>query len=81
MTGARIINGIVWLYVWLSDVLNPVFSQGDFWAEKAKQLLRPNSNFDDPGRLLGNAVVPFVLWLVIDWRLRKRAKRESTESE
>jgi hypothetical protein len=81
MTRARIINAVVWLYLWLSDVMNPVFSQGDFWAEKGKQLLRLNSNFDNPARLLGNAVIPFVLWLVIDWRLRKRAKRVVTESE
>jgi hypothetical protein len=63
---ARYINVAVWFYLWASDILNPVVTEGDFWTEKAKQALRLNQNIDDPGRLLGNAVIPLVLWLAID---------------
>jgi hypothetical protein len=63
---ARYINIAVWFYVWASDILNPAVTTGDFWTEKAKQALRLNQNIDDPFRLLGNAIIPLVLWLVID---------------
>ena len=73
MTRYRILNAVVWLYLWLSDVLNPVIMDGiDFWSEKAKQLLRLNSHFDDPFRMLGNAIIPALLWFAIDWGLRRR---------
>jgi hypothetical protein len=70
MGKARIINAIFWLYMWLSDALEPVVTEGDFWSEKAHQLFRLNDNFDDPARLAGNALLPALLWFVIDWRLR-----------
>jgi hypothetical protein len=75
MTRYRILNAVVWLYLWLSDVLNPVGATGDFWSEKAKQLFRFNSHFDQPARLIGNAIIPALLWCVIDWGLRRRARR------
>jgi hypothetical protein len=75
MTRYRIINAIFWLYLWLSDVMQPVVSEGDFWSEKATQLLRLNQNFDDPPRLIGNAIIPVVLWFVIDLWLRRKRKR------
>jgi hypothetical protein len=77
MTLPRIINGAVWLYVWLSDALQPVVSDGDFWSEKVKQLARLNQNFGDPPRLIGNAIIPAILWLAIDWWLRRKARRSS----
>ena len=67
---ARYVNVTVWFYLWASDILNPVATNGDFWTEKAEQALRLNQNIDDPARLLGNAVIPFVLWLAIDLFLR-----------
>ena len=63
---ARYINVAVWFYLWASDVLNPVAARGDFWTEKAKQALRLNQNIDDPVRLFGNAIIPFVLWFAVD---------------
>ncbi|GEM_PF-5954357 len=79
MTVGRAINIIFWLYIWLSQALLPVIATNDdFWAEKGKQLFRLNPHFDDPARLIGNALIPFVCWLVIDWGLRRRAKRQST---
>ena len=42
------------------------YTKGDFWTEKAKQALRLNQNIDDSVRLLGNAIIPFVLWFAID---------------
>jgi hypothetical protein len=74
---ARILNALFWLYLWLSDVMQPVVNGGDFWPEKGKQLFRLNSHFDDPARLVGNAVIPLVLWFAIDWALRRKAKRSA----
>jgi hypothetical protein len=72
MGKARIINAIFWLYVWLSNILNPVImTDGNFWSEKAKQLVRLNEHVDDPARLVGNAIIPAVLWFAIDWGLRR----------
>ena len=70
----RILNAIVWLWLWLSDVFNPVIANGDIWSEKAKQLLRLNSHFDDVPRLIGNAIIPALLWLAIDWGLRRKRR-------
>jgi|SRR5271156_246333 hypothetical protein len=82
MTRYRIINAIFWLYLWLSDVMQPVVSEGDFWSEKATQLLRLNQNFDDPPRLIGNAIIPVVLWFAIDlWLRRKRKRVELSKKE
>jgi hypothetical protein len=76
MTGTyRIINGIIWLYLWLSDVMQPVTADGDFWAEKLKQFFRLNEHFDDPARLVGNAILPAVLWFIIDWGIRRKQAR------
>jgi hypothetical protein len=50
----------------------PVVTSGDFWAEKAKQLFRLNDHLDDFPRFAGEALIPLVLWFVIDWRIRKR---------
>jgi hypothetical protein len=72
MRKARIINAIIWLYLWLSDALQPVETGGDFRSEKTKQFFRLNHHIDDPFRFAGNAVIPFLLWLVIDWRIRRR---------
>jgi hypothetical protein len=80
MKSARIINAIFWLYLWLSDVMQPVvFNQEHFWAEKGRQLFRLNSHVDDLPRLLGNAVIPLVLWFVIDWVLRRAARPKTTD--
>src|SRR5882672_6331830 len=82
MTRYRIFNAIVWLYLWLSDTLNPVIAAGDFWSEKAKQLLSFNRNFDNPARLLGNTIFLALLWFVIDWGLRRGARKSRlNESE
>ncbi len=55
MKVVRIVNAIFWIYISLSDAMMPVVTQGDFWAEKGKQLFRFNSNFNDPARLAGYA--------------------------
>jgi hypothetical protein len=78
---ARYVNAAVWFYLWASDILNPVVSNGDFWAEKAKQALRLNQHIDDPDRLLGNAVIPFVLWLSIDFFLQHRDRPPTDPTE
>ena len=68
MTAARIINAVFWLYMWLSQALLPVDpTTEDFWAEQGRKLFRLNPHFDDPARLIGNAVIPLVLWFFIDW--------------
>ena len=89
MTAARIINAIFWLYLSLSDAMMPVVeNQENFWTEKGKQLFRLNryliSDFYNLpaqiGLVLGTAIIPFVLWFVIDWILR-RAGRANTTAE
>jgi hypothetical protein len=80
MKRARWINVAVWLYVWLSGVLNPVGNRvpdGQFWSEKGHQLFRLNENFDDPARLLGNAVLPLLICVFIDWLIRRWYRRHS----
>lgn len=78
---ARYINIAVWFYLWVSDILNPVVTNGDFWTEKAKQALQLNQHIDDPARLLGSAIIPFVLWLAIDLLLQwlQRLDRPPTD--
>ncbi len=78
MKKARIVNALLWLYLWLSDALSPAITPGDFWAEKGRQLFRLNSHLNDPPRLIGNAIIPIVLWLAIDWALRRVQKRRTT---
>jgi hypothetical protein len=46
-------------------VLLPVATPEDFWSDKGRQLFRLGP-FDDPARLMGRAIIPFVLWLAID---------------
>jgi hypothetical protein len=77
MTRYRILNAIFWLYIWLSDVTNTVVTTGeDFWLEKAKQRFRFNGNLAGrPFVLLGNATLCAMIWLVIDYALRRREIR------
>jgi hypothetical protein len=63
----RIINGIFWLWMWLSSAMLPVTANTDkFWSAKLAQLFILNPNIDDIFRLLGNALIPFILWGIID---------------
>ena len=87
MRTARIINAIFWLYLWLSDAMMPVVeNQENFWTEKGKQLFRLNryltSDFYNLpaqiGLLLGTAIIPLVLWFVIDWILRRTGRAKTT---
>jgi len=75
-TRGRTVNAVVWLYLWLSQTLHPVITAGDYWTEKAKQLVRFGP-FDDIPRLVGQGVIPLVLWFVIDRILRRRARRKA----
>ena len=76
MGNARIINAMIWLYVWLCQVLLPVYGP-DFVDAKIQQLFRFGP-FDDLPRLMGRAFVPLVFWAVIDWRLRQSSRRQSS---
>lgn len=64
--------GFVWLWLFLSDLLNPtiVENHADFWPAKLRQLFSVNSHIGDPFRLIGNAVISMLLWLLIDWLIR-----------
>jgi hypothetical protein len=75
MKRARVINTLFWLYLWLSQTLNPVATPtSDFWAAKLKQMVTFEP-FDDPVRLLGRGMIPIISWFIIDLILRKIAKR------
>jgi hypothetical protein len=87
MGKARIINAIFWIYLWLSDAMMPVIeNQEHFWTEKGKQLFRLNRYlisdlYNLPSRiglLIGTAIIPLVLWFVIDWILRRAARVKTT---
>jgi hypothetical protein len=65
----RILNAIVWLWLRLSDVLQPVD------GSLLEKLFRLNSHSDEPARLLGNDLLPFVFWLAIDSALRRRRRK------
>jgi hypothetical protein len=65
----RILNAIVWLWLRLSDVLQPVD------GSLLEKLFRLNSHIDEPARLLGNDLLPFVFWLAIDSALRRRRRK------
>ena len=67
----RILNTMVWCGVALSNILAPVVTEGDFWIEKGRQLFQLGP-VDDTPRLLGGAVIPLLLWLLIDWLIRTR---------
>jgi hypothetical protein len=71
MRNGRIINALVWLYVWLCQILLPVHAP-DFVDAKIQQLFHFGP-FDDLPRLMGRAFVPLVFWAVIDWRLRRQS--------
>jgi hypothetical protein len=74
VTRFRYINALLWLYLWLSQALLPVTTGDDFWSAKGAQLLRFGP-FDDISRLIGRAVIPFILWYVVDWMIRRRQRR------
>jgi hypothetical protein len=76
MGNARIINAMIWLYIWLCQILLPVHAP-DFVDAKIQQLFRFGP-FDDLPRLMGRAFVPLVFWAVIDWRLRQSSRRQSS---
>jgi len=76
----RIFNTMVWCWVALSNVLAPVVTDGDFWIERGKQLFQLGP-VDDMPRLLGRAVIPFILWLLFDWVIRTHGiARRTTKS-
>jgi hypothetical protein len=82
-TKARLINGAVFLYLWLSYALKPAIvpEGGDYWAEKVKQLFRFGP-FDDIPRLLGQGVFLLPIWLVVHLLLgRMNKKNPSASSE
>jgi hypothetical protein len=68
--GLRVLNGIFWLYLWLSDAIQP----GGDWPDK---LFRLNSHIDDSYRFVGNAIIPLVLWFVIDTILRRAVRAKA----
>lgn len=74
---ARIINGVIFLYLWLSYTLKPTIvpEGGDYWAEKAKQLFRFGP-FDDIPRLMGQGVFLLPIWFVIHLLLGRMKKKK-----
>ncbi len=70
MQRVRDINIALWFYLFASDALNPVTSEGDFWIAKASQALRLNHNIEHPVLLVGNAVVILSFWFLTDFFLR-----------
>ncbi|MFL9709955.1 hypothetical protein [Methylobacillus sp. Pita1] len=70
---SRIINMIIWLWIWLSSVMLPVTTNTeDFWSAKIAQLFTINPNIQDIPRLIGNAILPLILWFIIDRVLKRK---------
>lgn len=79
---ARLINAVIWIYLWLSHALLPVVvaEGGSYWTEKALQLVRFGP-FDDLPRLLGRGFVLAVLWFIAHLLLgRLNAKPRQQET-
>jgi hypothetical protein len=73
----RIINAGIWLYLWLSKVLAPVpLDSENYWSDKFLGF----GPFDDIPRLMGRAVVPLILWFLIDSSIRWRTKRKMRQA-
>ncbi len=73
----RIANAVFWTYVWLSQIhLLPVTVGPNFWYAAAR-LLWHFGPFDDIAQLIARALVPLVLWALIDWRLRRIQMRRA----
>jgi hypothetical protein len=76
----RVVNAILWAWLWLSAALSPVTSGGaDFWSEKRAQLFSLNPHFDDIPRLIGNGLGAFLIWLLLDWVIRPRVKKTTPD--
>jgi hypothetical protein len=67
---ARCINAGVWFYLLVSDVLNPVYRDGNFWDEKLRQALSINPDIFNAPRMAGNAVAFLLLCFAVDLLLR-----------
>lgn len=77
-TSPRIVNGIFWLWMWLSSAMMPVTADTDyFWAAKVAQLFSLNPNIQDTSRLIGNAILPLILWFILDRILKPKEKTKS----
>ena len=78
----RVIKGLFCLYLWLSNVLVPVTNgpskigpaaEGEFWNLKVHQLLTFGT-FDDLPHLLGRGILPFFVWAIVDYGLRRQQR-------
>ena len=58
----------------------PVASlDGEFWQAKADQLVQFGP-FDDPYRLMGRGIPILLIWLFVDWHIRRRFKKPAPEA-
>ena len=77
-TSPRILNGIFWLWIWLSSAMMPITADTDnYWAAKVAQLFSLNPNIQDAPRLIGNAILPLILWFILDRILKSKEKTKS----
>lgn len=78
ITSPRILNGIFWLWMWLSSVMMPITADTDnYWTAKVSQLFSLNPNIQDTPRLIGNAILPLILWFILDRILKSKVKAKS----
>ncbi len=79
--GLRIFNAVLWAWLWLSGAMLPVVTNGsDYWAQKGAQLFSFNPNLNDIPALLGNAVLPFILWFISDRVIRGKSAKAKAKS-
>jgi hypothetical protein len=67
---ARYVNVGVWFYLLVSDAINPVVTNGDFWDEKLRQAFSLNRHILNAPAIAGQAVFILVLWFAVDLLLR-----------
>jgi hypothetical protein len=86
MKKARIINAIFWLYVWLSDRMDPITKDLDhFWSQWFLQWVEPNRHIFSTYYNFPGADWPcyrtrpslFIPWLAIDWMMRRSGRKDS----
>jgi len=77
MRTARIVNVVLWLYIWFSAVLYPVTAPtADFWKAKSWQLISFNPSLRHPAEFVGFGLIPIVLWFAIDYGLHRASRRQ-----
>jgi hypothetical protein len=77
----RILNGMIWFWLWLSAAIDFVPDPPD----RFRGLFQLSNSFDEaykvglPGEIVGRALVFLLPWFLVDRFLRKRGRPKAKE--